>query len=144
MKKIEQRNKIIDLLLNKAALKQDVAEYSEGIFAQFKKTVQAELDELRKHVDDKRVRLSYSEKGKHEFRAAIGSDVLVFQLHTNIFRFDDENPIWNTKYLKQNGANGYFAIINMYNFLAESVEQGRFIDVGYLIGRIFMNHQGHF
>ena len=144
MKKIEQRNKIIDLLLNKAALKQDVAEYSEGILAQFKKTVQAELDELRKHVDDKRVRLSYSEKGKHEFRAAIGSDVLVFQLHTNIFRFDDENPIWNTKYLKQNGANGYFAIINMYNFLAESVEQGRFNDVGYLIGRIFMNHQGHF
>lgn len=144
MKKVDQRNKIIDLLVNKAALKQDVAEYSESILAQLKTIVKAELNELRKHVDDKRVRLNYSEKGKNEFRAAIGSDVLVFQLHTNIFRFDDENPIWNTKYLKENGANGFFAVINMYNFLAESVEQGRFNDVGYLIGRIFMNHEGHF
>lgn len=144
MKKVDHRNKIIDLLVNKAALKQDVAEYSEGVLSQFKTIVQTELNELRKHVNDKRVRLNYSEKGKHEFRAAIGSDVLVFQLHTNIFRFDDENPIWNTKYLKQNGANGYFAVINMYNFLAESVEQNRFNDVGYLIGRIFMNHEGHF
>src|SRR5690606_25214295 len=72
------------------------------------------------------------------------SYALVFQLHTNVFRLPDDNPIWKTKYLQENGANGYFAIINIYNFLAESFEKNRFGDAGYLIGCIFINHEGHF
>ena len=40
--------------------------------------------------------------------------------------------------------NGYFGIINIYNFLAESFEQNRYNDAGYLIGRVFMNHNSHF
>lgn len=143
-KKIDQRAHIIDLLINKAAMKQDIADLAEKALQDLKEVVKAELDELRKSVDDKRVRLSFNEKGKNEFRASIGSDTLVFQLHTNIFRFEDEHALWQTDYLKENGANGYFGIINIYNFLAESVEQNRFNDLGYLIGRIFVNHQGHF
>lgn len=142
--KEETRQKIIDLLLNKAALKQDVADYSESVMGRFKEIVQTELDFFRTQVNDQRVRLKYEDKGKYEFRISVGSDVIVFQLHTNIFRFDDENPIWESKYLKKNGANGYFAIINMYNFLAESMEQGRPNDIGYLIGRVFLNHDEHF
>ena len=142
--KEERREHIIDLLINKAALKQDVADYAEGVFDSFKAVVENEIDELKNSVDDKRVRLHLEERGKNEFRLFIGSDVLVFQLHTNIFRFDDDHPIWKTKYLKDNGANGYFAIINIYNFLAESVEQSRLNDAGYLIGRMFMNHDYHF
>ena len=142
--RIEKREHIIDLLINKAALKQDVADYSEGVLESFKHVVQNELEELRKSVDDERVRLAFEDKGKFEFRLFIGSDVLVFQLHTNVFRFDDDHPIWKTKYLKENGANGYFAIINIYNFLAESFEQNRLNDAGYLIGRMFMNHDYHF
>lgn len=140
----DPREKIIDLLLNKSALKQDIADYSESVLAEFKEVVQEELDELRKFVNDKRVRLSFHDRGKYEFRVSVGSDVLVFQLHTNVFRFEDENPIWKTKYLKKNGANGFFGIINVYNFLAESMEQSRYNDLGYLIGRIFLNHEGRF
>ena len=140
----ERREQIIDLLLNKAALKQDIADYSESVLARFKKTIQKELDELRKSVDDTRVRLEYKDNGKYEFRVNIGSDALVFQLHTNVFRFDDDNPLWKSKYLESYGANGYFATINIYNFLAESVEKVRLNDAGYLIGRIFLNHEEHF
>jgi len=143
-KKHERREAIVDLLLNKAAMKQDIADYSEGVFESFKVVVQDELKELRKNVDDSRVRLSYEDKGKYEFRLSIGSDTLVFQLHPNVFRFDDENPIWKTDYLKENGANGFFAVIHIFNFLAESVEQNRQNDPGYLIGRMFMNHNYHF
>lgn len=138
------RKAIIDLLINKAAVKQDVADYSERMLAAFKEMMIIELDELRKTVDDSRIRLKFEDKGKHEFRVSIGSDVLVFQLHRNIFRLPDENPLWKTDYLEQNGANGYFGIINIYNFLAESFEQNRFNDPGYLIGRVFMNHEEHF
>ena len=140
----EKREHIIDLLLNKAALKQDIADYSETVLDQFKTVTHSELEELRKSVNDSRVRIRFEDKGKHEFRVFIGSDVLVFQLHRNIFRFPDENPMWKTKYLSENVANGYFGIINIYNFLAESFEQNRVNDVGYLIGRVFMNHDHHF
>lgn len=140
----KRRQEIIDLLTNKAALKQDVADYSERVLQQFKEIAQQELDDLRSVIADKRVRLSLNDKGKYEFCVYFGSDALVFQLHTNIFRMPDENPIWKTKYLEENGANGYFAIINIYNFLAESFEQNRLNDAGYLIGRIFLNHNEHF
>ncbi len=144
MDKDERREGIIDLLINKAAVKQDIADYSEGVFNSFKVVVENELDELRKVVDDQRIRLKYQDMGKFEFRIFIGSDALVFQLHPNVFRFDDEHPIWNSNYIKENGANGYFGVINIYNFLAESFEQNRMNDAGYLIGRMFMNHNYHF
>jgi len=142
--KEERRAKIVDLLINKAALKQDIAEYSEKVLARFKEVVQEELAALGTFVDDTRIRLEYKDNGKHEFRVSIGSDALVFQLHTNVFRFPDENPMWKSKYLEENGANGFFGIINIYNFLAESVEKGRNNDAGYLIGRVFLNHEEHF
>ncbi|MGY8926704.1 MAG: hypothetical protein ACKVJC_05360, partial [Flavobacteriales bacterium] len=105
--KIERRAGIVDLLINKAALKQDIADYSENILMQLKEVVQHELDEIAKSINDTRIRLDYKDNGKHEFRINIGSDTIVFQLHTNIFRLDDENPLWKTKYVEKNGANGY-------------------------------------
>lgn len=138
------RDGIIDLLLNKSAMKQDIADYSEQVFEHFKKVMAEELVILRKAVDDSRVRMKLEDKGDHEFRVSIGSDILVFQLHRNVFRLPDENPLWKTPYLEQNGANGFFAMINIYNFLAESFEQNRLNDAGYLIGRIYLNHEEKF
>ncbi|TNF46171.1 MAG: hypothetical protein EP305_12015 [Bacteroidetes bacterium] len=143
--KIEQNRKtILDLLLNKAALKQNIAEDTEKVFLEFKETIKTELEALRKVMKDERVRLSCKEIGKYEKHAYIGSDVLVFHLHNNVFRLPDDNPLWGTEYFKENEANGYFGIIYIYNFLAESFVQSRIHDQGYLIGRIFMNHEGHF
>jgi len=143
-KKKDLRPEIINLLINKAAVKQDVADYSEEVLAAFKDVVQKELDAFREHVNDDRIRLKFKDKGKHEFVVYVGSDVLVFQLHRNVFRLPDENSHWETDYLKSNEANGYFGIINIYNFLAESYEQNRLNDLGYLIGRVFMNHDHRF
>ena len=140
MVEVNVRSKIIDLLINKAAIKQDVADYSESILELFKKAIQNEITAYRKEVNDNRIRLKFDDKGDHEFIAYIGSDVLVFQLHQNIFRLQEDDPLWETDYLKENGANGYFGIINIYNFLAESYEKNRFNDAGYLIGRVFVNH----
>ncbi|MDP5098744.1 MAG: hypothetical protein NWQ27_02010 [Crocinitomicaceae bacterium] len=144
MEKDKQRAEIVDLLLNKSAMKQDIADYSEKVLDSFKDIAKQELDILSESVDDNRVRLRFKDNGKYEFRLFVGSDALVLQLHTNVFRLPDENPLWKTNYLTENGANGYFAIINIYNFLAESFEKNRFGDAGYLIGRIFINHEGHF
>lgn len=138
------RDGVINLLLNKASMKQDIADYAELTFDHFKIIMKDELKVLKKTVDDSRVRLKMEDKGKHEFRVSIGSDVLVFQLHSNVFRLPDDNPLWKTPYLEANGANGFFGMINIYNFLAESIEQNRLNDAGYLIGRIYLNHEEKF
>ncbi len=142
--KDETRQGILDLITGKASLKQDIADYSQEIMALFADTMRDELAKLEIDIKDNRVRMRIEDKGKFEFRAYIGSDVLIFQLHRNVFRLPDENPMWKTPYLSNDEACGYFGIINIYNFLAESFEQNRSNDPGYLIGRVFMNKDRHF
>jgi hypothetical protein len=142
---MEQNRKIIlDLLLNKSALKQNIADDCEQVFLKIKETIKTEIDALQKKVKDQRIRLSYKEKGNFEMHVFVGSDVLVFHLHNNVFRLPDDNALWGTKYLRENEANGYFGVIYIYNFLAESFIQNRLNDSGYLIGRLFINHERHF
>lgn len=142
---MEQNTKsILNLLLTKSALKQDISEDTRKTFNHFKEQVKNEIEDLKKDVSDSRIRLHVVEKSDNEFHVFIGSDVLVFQMHTNVFKLPDDNPMWKTPYLKKNEGNGYFGLIHIYNFLAESFIQGRVNDAGYLIGRMFVNHDGHF
>lgn len=136
--------KIVDLLVDKSALKQDVYEDSHNAFNQLRELVKAEVELLKQCVDDKRIRLSIVEKSQSEFQVFIGSDVLVYQVHSNVFRLEDGHPLWDSAYLQEDTTRGFFGIIHVYNFLAESFLQNRFNDPGYLIGRIFVNKDSHF
>ncbi len=135
---------LVDLLNNRAALKQDVYEKNKAYFADFKEVVVQEIETLRKEVTDERVRSKVLNSSDFEIQIAVGSDILVFHMHTNVFRFEDEHPIWKTSFLEENPGLGYFGIINIYNFLFDSIEYDRSDDLGYLIGRIFINKEGHF
>jgi len=135
---------ILNLLLTKSALKQDISEDTQIAFGQYKSEVRAILQELKTEVKDDRIRLNFIEKSDNEFHVYIGSDVLVFQMHTNVFRLPDGHPLWDIDYLKKKDQNGFFGMIHIYNFLAESFIQNRYNDAGYLIGRMFVNHDEHF
>ena len=140
----KNREHLLKLLLDKSALKQDVADDCKIVFMSFKKAICKELDALKLKIKDPRIRLNYEDKGENEIHAYIGSDVLVFNLHRNVFKMPDNDPLWGTAYFRSNENNGYFGIINIFNFLAESFLQHRINDSGYLIGRIFINHDCHF
>lgn len=140
----KNREHLLKLLLDKSALKQDIADDCEKVFTTFKKAICKELDALKLQIKDSRIRLYYEDKGLHEIHAYIGSDVLVFNLHRNVFKMPDNDPLWGTAYFHSNENNGYFGIINIFNFLAESFLQHRINDSGYLIGRIFINRERHF
>ncbi len=142
--KQQNRLQLTQLLQNKAALKQDIAEDAEAVFLNLKETIKSELVALRAIVPDDRVRLHFKERGEYEIHVYIGSDVLVFSLHHNVFRLPDHNPLWGTGYFQQNEQRGYFGVIYVYNFLAESLIQNRLDDSGYLISRLFVNHEKHF
>lgn len=144
-KKIEENRKaILDLLLNKAALKQDIAEDVTEIFKMFKATIKEELASLKEHVSDPRIRLFSKAIGDFEKHAYVGSDLLIFHQHNNVFRLPDDNPLWGTRYFKEDDSRGFFGVIYIYNFLAQSYLQNRTQDEGYLIARIFVNKEGHF
>jgi len=143
-------NKNQDLLFNlikdKGVLKQDVF---NNIILNFKtlKNVLKEIgDDLRERVSkvDERVVIEYKDSGEFEAQLRVSGDLLVFQMHSNVFKFDLSNSLWKTSYLNENQNRGYCGVINIYNFLNDSFKYNRHNDLGYLIGRIFINHENHF
>lgn len=143
-KECDLRDVILDLLLTKSALKQDIIEDTKTVFNNLRKIIEEEVTALKSKIHDERIRMQYINKGEFESQVFIGSDVLLFHMHTNVFLLPRSHPFWELNYLKNNPNNGYFGIIYIYNFLAESLLQSRYSDPGYLIGRIFINKEGHF
>lgn len=142
---MEEARKIIQTILEqKAGLKQDIFQDTKNHFERFKKQLLEEIGSLRSLVEDGRIRLHVEHKGEFQVQVFVGSDVLIFQMHTNVFKLPDEHPLWQTDYLKEDKTRGYFGIINIYNFLAESYLKNRMNDLGYLIGRVFINKDEHF
>ena len=83
----------------------------------------------------------YRDRGKFEAQLQIASDLLIFQMHTDIFEFEAKHAIWQNEYVKANRDNSYCGVINIYNFLSDSFKFNRNADEGYLIGRIFINRE---
>ena len=149
MKKMDY-NKNQDLLFNlikdKGVLKQDVF---SNIILNFKilKNVLKEIgDDLKDRMDkvDERVIIEYKEAGEFEAQLRVSGDLLLFQMHSNVFKFDMSNNLWKSSYLSENTQRGYCGVINIYNFLNDSFKYNRGNDIGYLIGIIFINHENHF
>jgi hypothetical protein len=74
-----------------------------------------------------------------EVQLHFAGDVLVFAMHTNIFEFSRYHEVMTTDYIKGDKERSYCGIINVYNFLSDSFKYNRVNDIGYLIGRIFIN-----
>lgn len=135
---------LVDLLKNKSALKLDIYQKTIDWFQVFKAELIALVNMLKEEITDPRIRLRLVEKGDTEAELYIGSDVLVFSMHTNIFHLNEINYATKTSYVKKTPANAFCGIINVYDFLADSFEFNRSYDVGYLISRIFINREDHF
>lgn len=144
MKKLSEKESLIELLKERSLLKQDVYGQTYKSFCKFQEVIDKKLESLRKAIPDERVRLKYDSNGDFESHAYVGSDVIVFNMHTNVFSFTKENAIWKTSYIAKDKSKAYCGVINIYNFLADSFLQNRFNDAGYLIGRIFINKENHF
>lgn len=142
----EEINKITDMLCTKSSLKQDVFKNTVEQFQVLKKAAISLVEKIQANVcsKDNRIIIDYNEKSNYEFHIILAGDILVFNLHSNVFKFDENHTIWKTPYLQENESRGYTGIINVYNFLADSFRFNRVNDSGYLIGRIFVNSENHF
>jgi hypothetical protein len=137
----------IDRLLREmSVLKQDVFHLTIDTFHDFKLVLQEVIKETTQKFGDtdKRVEIYYRDRGDFQAEIKVGSDILIFQMHTNVFQFDNTHPLWKSGYFKDNDKNSYVGIINIYNFLSDSIRYQRQWDMGYLIGRVFVNRERHF
>ena len=141
------RTHIKQLLVSKSGLKQQIFDNTNALFNELKEAIHefsTELDEEMDEKIDKRIRIEYSDRGKFEAQIQIAGDLLVFVMHTNVFNFEREHRIWQNPYVQADHNNSYCGIINIYNFLADSMKFKREEDEGYLIGRIFVNRENKF
>ena len=139
-------DKIADILCSKSAMKQDIFANTISLFNEMKEVAVKVVEEIKLKVcaQDERIMIEFIDKSKYEFHIKLAGDVIVFNLHSNVFKFDESHPIWKTPYLSNDNSLGYTGIINVYNFLADSFKYNRVNDTGYLIGRVFINREKHF
>ncbi|MBE2247012.1 MAG: hypothetical protein IAE67_07110 [Candidatus Competibacteraceae bacterium] len=140
------RNLIVQTLRDKSVHKQEVFSKTKDVFKQLKTTLLEVHNDLLQRTQEEGVRLhfNYQEKGDFEVAFAFAGDTLIFHMHTNVFNFDRSNAIWKTTYVKENENRAYCGVINIYNFLTDSFKYNREQDIGYLIARIFINHEKHY
>jgi hemerythrin len=138
--------RIIELLKNKACLKQEIFSSSKDVIRDFKDVLIELIEKLKADFgdEDSRINIKAEEKGAYASNVTIGSDTLVFFMHTNVFKLPDNHSAWKMSYLKENPDNGYCSIIHIYNFLADSFKYNRENDLGYLVARVFVNKERHF
>ena len=143
----EVRESLLEAFVIKSTIKQKVYENTLQTFIILKKVLkQLEKDYLS--IIKNQVAVNslpvYKDRGPFECEFKIGSDLLIFSMHSNVFEFDDKHPVWKTAYIKDDPLRSYCGTINIYNFLADSFKYNRINDLGYLVARIFINKDKHF
>ena len=140
------REMVLGMLKNKATLKKKLCSQTHVNFARFKSILQeiekeysAELGKLKDPP-----RFMVSDLGEFEAQLSFGGDTLFFTMHSNVFGFEPTHPIHQTAYVREDPSRAYCGMIQIHNFLYDSIKMQRPLDVGYLIARIFINVEGHF
>jgi len=139
-------NSIHKLLCEKSSTKQLVFNITQTIFRDLKMVMRDIESELGPKLGSNapNVEVKYMDKGDFEAHLKFSGDTLVIMMHTNVFDFDNEHYISKSPYVKEDPLREFCGMIQIYNFLSDSIKYNREHDMGYLIARIFINKDQHF
>jgi hypothetical protein len=138
---------ILQAIIDRSNLSQRVYDNTYAVMSKIKEILHelaSDLDEELEESLDERVRIEYRDRGKYEAHFIFGENLLIFSMHTDIFRFASEDAVWKNDYVAGEHDNAACGIINVWNFLKDSFEHKRLGDEGYLVARIFVNRQMHY
>lgn len=146
MKDKKKTAALFDALVEKATLKQDVYRKTLDSFNLLKDGMKYLVDqyELLDTQESKKIPFTYKDRSEFEAELKFAGDTLVFMMHTNIFEFPRSHEVMKTPYIQEDNERSYCGIISMYNFLSDSFKYNRLNDVGYLVGRLFINKDMHY
>ncbi|MBQ9587080.1 MAG: hypothetical protein IJR26_04385 [Bacteroidales bacterium] len=135
-----------DLIFSKGRLKQDVYHSTKEAFELFRATAKDLIAQLQEQNRERGtdLKFEFTDRGDFEFEIRFASDTLFFLMHTNIFEFSRNHEVMKSPYIRENPDRSYCGVIHIYNFLSDSFTYERDNDLGYLIGRIFINSEKHY
>jgi hypothetical protein len=131
---------------SKAGLKQEVYSNTLRVFNSFKSVAESMTSDYHKTIRLTKfpVPFEFRDNGQFEFKLRFGGDLLIFFMHSNVFEIPRDYEIMRTSYIKEDKTRSYCGIIHIFNFLNDSFLYKRINDVGYLIGRVFVNKENHY
>ena len=141
---MDSEKEILKLLKEKSCTKQKVYKITKGVFGEIQEILSAKATRLNAKVSDADVDISYEESSDFDAKLKFSGDTLLFHMHTNIFDFEPSHQIHKTAYVKEDKMRSFCGLINIYNFVSDSLKYNRLNDAGFLIARIFINKDGHF
>ncbi|MBP9150832.1 MAG: hypothetical protein KBF73_00975 [Flavobacteriales bacterium] len=145
MNQSEQYQSIVVSLREKSTHKLKVLEQATHQFELLKTEAEKLANELNQEIEGLTdVNVHYTQKGSFQAELKFGEDVIIFFLHNDVFDFERSHRIWKTSYVEENRLNAYCGMISIFNFLNTSFEMNRLEDMGYLVGRIFINADNHY
>ena len=143
---MELKESLKDLVFNKSELKQSVYQATKETFGLFRDHTREliELFKQRCREEGKEVAFEFTDRGDFEFEVKFAGDILLFMMHTNVFEFSRDHQVMKTPYVREDQRRSYCGVIHIYNFLADSFAYQRDNDLGYMIGRVFVNFEKHY
>jgi hypothetical protein len=143
---MELKESLKNLVFDKSDLKQRVFAATKETFELFR-TITRELISTFQEVnrsEGRNVAFEFTDHGDFEFEVKFAGDVLVFDMHTNVFEFSRDHQVMKSQYIREDSRRSYCGVIRIYNFLADSFTYHRDQDLGYMIGRVFVNCEKHY
>jgi len=134
---------VCDQIKSKMELKKSVYKNIEEAFELFKTIAKDYPEKFQAYHPNSNIDVKYECKQPQSFQLRFGSDILYFTLHSNVFEFNREHELMRTPYIREDKERSYCGMVSIYNFLTDSVLYNRQNDVGYLIGRVFVNKENH-
>lgn len=143
---MELNEKLKTLVFDKSALKQNVFHTTKEVFEMFREETREliALFKQKSREEGQDVAFEFTDRGDFEFEVKFGGDILLFLMHTNVFEFSRDHQVMKSTYIREDPQRSYCGVIHIYNFLADSFLYQRDNDLGYMIGRVFVNHEKHY
>ncbi|MFW5887054.1 MAG: hypothetical protein ACOCUL_04785 [Bacteroidota bacterium] len=139
----KNRELLVNTLSEKPLVKRLAYKNTLEAFAVLKNVLTEVVEEYNMLLKND-IQLEYNEKGKCEAELKLGDDSLLFSMYNHVFEFSREHHIWKNSYVQKTEWSTFCGIINVYNFLSDSLKYRRIEDLGYLIARIFINKDMHY
>ena len=143
---MELKESLKNLVFDKSDLKQSVFRATRDSFELFRSTTREliSLFQQRCREEGRQVAFEFTDRGDFEFEVKFGGDILLFMMHTNVFEFSRDHQVMKEPYIREDPRRSYCGVIHIYNFLADSFAYQRDNDLGYMIGRVFVNNEKHY
>ena len=143
---MELKETLSELVFSKGELKQNVYKSTKETFEIFRQTAKniVSLLQEKNNQEKKEIRFDFTDRGDFEFEIRFAGDLLIFMMHTNVFEFSRNHDVMKSQYIRENPQRSYCGVIHVYNFLSDSFLYQRDNDLGYLIGRVFVNAEKHY